>query len=1749
MTGNETRIRFWDDRSGMKETRKLDGNVVGIETMFVFMNSSVYLSSLELDCGMEGVGTARVLGSNVVVSLCSIRSNMECSPFVVCWMGETDRSSITVTSSSHVSSCSPSLLPLVEICDDSIRSGRTASHERLGRKDTTDNNDGWTPSVSITGSSIEFGDGDLILGTGPLIGSLDRIGNEVERKSVSTSLVGCVLVNMTSPYEAEGSKVGSWFGQSIVGSVVSSCSNHLYGTSIRSLNGGGSLLSLNTSFTTCLATTKHENKPFYATVTLTTATSPITFTRCTFKDCEGYSQSGGAIFCHAQNVKVHIESCSFDSCTALRFGGGIHIYFGASSPSFTLKSSLFKSCSSQCDASLSVEHACKTTISECVFLDSKVESYGGAVGIAHWDPATQGGAISNCLIQNGGIKDGHGTYMSGGGMYIQYCLSIRLSSLVFKDCSAGTGEGHDIYFYGTPLPTLDLSTISNCVSKSKHPTSLIYVHNNQHSEDRSDLINKSPAKIALTALTADVNGVTADVQATVDKEISGTLLVVVSNVKGTRKEVTGGIPNIGRVLEFSIPSSSSIGSCSVSIGETGLLQTPLSDYSIVAVFHPGHIVSFTKFQIFEPSVMTTLLSASCSLDASHTEATVHFEGRDFEDGKYDVSLDDGSLSNVQFSKGVDGKWIGSKELGVIGPDSDWTEGGTWIVKEVKSVSKPTQSIKIDDPVSFTIPTVARLSQIKVSELDASTKGKVTLSFSSVELEKGVEYTLTLVGQDSAKETLTRTMNTTSSGEIEELEEVLYPFKTDPAEQMKFGVLYKVTSLKATGRSNSVQFGLVGVQMPVEPVRLTHIEVTDKAETSIKLKVTGSGFVLSETYTVEVSGVLTEDGSSNGHTQTFTVVASGTTSATSSTLVLSNSDPTSLQFGQTYTVTKIEDATKEGIVVGTPSFATSELSVIPPTAARITDTSVELNSQGILLSVVLIGEHLPSDSTFDLTLNSTITLKVSFNSSTKGKSEVVLLGLDGGLDFGSTYSITDLSNGENVIAADGVSVSTPQKLSELTICVCSDDPADASIIRSGADVSTCLRIERAWSLASRLSIHNTMMRIVEPASLSTPLLVSPLPFQLTSGRMGPSLLCLSQPSSMTNSDSSLLSITDGECGLTLLTITTSSSSSFVFISAQSSTITIQTCSIEGSSSTQSNSEGSICGWKTGFLHFVDSKANLSAVTLKGLGSGGIVQKGGELTISKGEFSDNGQTNSSFPSARQNIHCEGEGKLTIDSLSKGDGTKNSPSAWIDADDCPIDGDQDIVSSPLFVPTLDSDTSSTNFEKKTNTMHFTVKGEMLVPCGLDVEVFEWDSSKSVKGESALLHLDSLATTKWTSTEIVGQVDLKTSFLSLNSSFEWRARLVFGNNRTTANSFLFASASSTGKGNMSQGGVSSHLVWIIPVVVCVLLALILLIILIVLIARRNKKKKNEQSLMMNEERSAMEMGEVIVKEEEDVHDSTLNRVLNGEASIQSQTRQHILSKGDSENRTFSDDAFCPPLDSAVRDIPESMQREAIQCVHPFETKVVSCADSLYCRLHGLENEKKAISWKRVASSVTKGLMQLHNQNPTHHALAALNPHRIVFDNDTICIILNHPTQAGQLSNQNRQPQPLHPSIPQKSGPNEGERWEAPEVRKDEEQPKNECDQAKASVFSLGLVMFEMVTMTVPFGEVDGVNAHRQIVSGTLPDLSKIEDDSTRDLISSCLSFNPNERPSLTSLSDSLNDLAQTDPSTAALPSHNVVQ
>ncbi|KAK2961058.1 hypothetical protein BLNAU_3826 [Blattamonas nauphoetae] len=92
-------------------------------------------------------------------------------------------------------------------------------------------------------------------------------------------------------------------------------------------------------------------------------------------------------------------------------------------------------------------------------------------------------------------------------------------------------------------------------------------------------------------------------------------------------------------------------------------------------------------------------------------------------------------------------------------------------------------------------------------------------------------------------------------------------------------------------------------------------------------------------------------------------------------------------------------------------------------------------------------------------------------------------------------------------------------------------------------------------------------------------------------------------------------------------------------------------------------------------------------------------------------------------------------------------------------------------------------------------------------------------------------------------------------------------------------------------------------------------------------------------------------------------------------------------------------------------------------------------------------------------------------------------------------------------------------SASTDGQRWRAPEVAKAEEEKDfgRLIDEHKVAVFSLGLIIWEIETGLVPFGELDAINAQRQIGTGTLP---KMEGVNSRmvDVIGSCLRLEPDD-------------------------------
>ncbi|KAK2948282.1 hypothetical protein BLNAU_16818 [Blattamonas nauphoetae] len=93
-----------------------------------------------------------------------------------------------------------------------------------------------------------------------------------------------------------------------------------------------------------------------------------------------------------------------------------------------------------------------------------------------------------------------------------------------------------------------------------------------------------------------------------------------------------------------------------------------------------------------------------------------------------------------------------------------------------------------------------------------------------------------------------------------------------------------------------------------------------------------------------------------------------------------------------------------------------------------------------------------------------------------------------------------------------------------------------------------------------------------------------------------------------------------------------------------------------------------------------------------------------------------------------------------------------------------------------------------------------------------------------------------------------------------------------------------------------------------------------------------------------------------------------------------------------------------------------------------------------------------------------------------------------------------------------------------EAQRWYAPETINNKTIANPEID-----VFSLGMVMYELLSHNIPFHEIDAVSAQRQIGNGYLPAYHSAGNERWVDLIMRCLSYDPIDRPPLEEVREEL--------------------
>ncbi|KAK2962933.1 hypothetical protein BLNAU_1956 [Blattamonas nauphoetae] len=368
------------------------------------------------------------------------------------------------------------------------------------------------------------------------------------------------------------------------------------------------------------------------------------------------------------------------------------------------------------------------------------------------------------------------------------------------------------------------------------------------------------------------------------------------------------------------------------------------------------------------------------------------------------------------------------------------------------------------------------------------------------------------------------------------------------------------------------------------------------------------------------------------------------------------------------------------------------------------------------------------------------------------------------------------------------------------------------------------------------------------------------------------------------------------------------------------------------------------------------------------------KSGSLSVETSTFHDNTPNDTIFPSARRNIVCSAEGKVNVGSLSSGDGSADKhPHLWLSSSDCVLSGEDVNTIAPFFVPTLSSDSTS-SWNKKEKEFDVTILGTTLIPCGLFLEVFDVRKD-STEGESFQIELTQQSVLSFTETNITFTFPAS-SLADLDSSAEWRGRLVFGSNQKTRNSFQIQKNSS---GRLAESAKENMKWWLPLGLVLATIAILMIVILVVLIRRRRQEDKAKTQKLT--ESTELDVGEEDMKVE-DTSQATTDRVDCTSDCTTTKMGSIVTEEREQSRRGMSEAIW-----------EDEKDEMAMGCgVDGKEVKVLNKHDTLFNRLHhpqpGLEVDKDA-----VRKQILSALQSISGSGQNEFILKQLSPHEICFD------------------------------------------------------------------------------------------------------------------------------------------------------------
>ncbi|KAK2960827.1 hypothetical protein BLNAU_4224 [Blattamonas nauphoetae] len=1190
--------------------------------------------------------------------------------------------------------------------------------------------------------------------------------------------------------------------------------------------------------------------------------------------------------------------------------------------------------------------------------------------------------------------------------------------------------------------------------------------------------------------------------------------------------------------------------------------------------------SGVSFAVPSPPLITTI-SAPSSITSS--SFTLSFRGSSLPSGStYTVTLNTSDTFDVTFSS----ETLGLSSTVMIGVSEGLKYATEYsIVSMIKTEEdKPDEHILLSSS-SFTTPIGPSLSLV-ASSLSPSNANVVRLSLSTI-LMPSEQFTLVLTSITSPSKTVS--VNITFSSTQPASPPTISTIDVEVYNQTNTLEYNTAYSIKSMTSSNVVAVVTAPVfTTPNEPPRVQSFENSrlslDRTELSFELVGRALKTGLSKV-ALKREGFLLESVSPIGFIND--------THSSVKFLVGETESSSRLAYGTEYTLTTVEGdvsglVVDPGIIVRAPNPAKVTKMEIDFSNSAKTGCIVRLSGAdlvpGTIYSATLSTPQQPQNRNSD---SSSISFDISFSSTAEGVSQPIKIGWKGenNLEYSMKYTLTSLTPS---VAEDGaiifdssLSDTTGTKPAESFFYV--DSLSSDSSPFCGDRDSPCQSIDSAWMIVLGVSLTRPTLGIVDLTTLSTPISISNnMHVVIMNGTSSEPKLNVSFVTSQSiDADNTMITVKDSFLELLNVDVVLASlSQSFVFVSASDSTIVFRDGSFLGSTSpptsTQNEADSeNLCSWSSGIIQIADCTTSITNTQLTHLVFGAINMKGGDLTIQTTTFSDNSPSNSSFPSASRNIHCSENGKIEIVSLNGGDGFKTGSSAWISSEDCVLSGRDSTPKTPLFIPTLNASKSTSTRDKKAKTIKFTIIGTMLIPCGLLVEVFEWNADTQTEGTRTIVELNE-NTNLWTEEQIDGIIDETKDLLNLSETSDWRLRLVFGDEVRTDTSIVLRTVASDRKALFGQA-----VKWMIPLIVAVVLIALFFIILLIVLLRRRKKGKQKQSELKEIDEFVEEM-----KIEDPTMEGTdrLNCSAFDTPTESNHNNTHITARNETEkDQKFEEDA---KEDQAAGEFA------LVTLSNGSEVRILK-KDTLYNRLHNPQMKDTHLDFDSVRKQIISGLLDVRKRDRSSAILLQLSPHLVFFDAAGVACLncSQHPQSEMEIVGRNglsrmgqNQPQDLL-ELPDKQNQlqmetanneqdnavqategttlktlpsvnlrkvNEGDRWRAPEVtRMIEEYAQNgshtqtelvsrhiHLDHSAAAVFSLGLILWEIETNQIPFGEVDAVNAQRQLGSGQRPGMEKVHSEWMASVIEQCLEYEPAKRIKLEHLESLLCGPSQHKPS-----------